>query len=78
MRKHVWYKCSQNCTGCQFCNGGLGYCTVCHGFEGTLTTECCGRKITEEEEDKIYKQGTLDFNNGRWYVKKPRERSNNL
>ncbi len=64
---HSFYKCArQNCYPCQFCDGGLGWCTVCNGFEGTLTTECCGRKITPEEEHAIYKTGTLDFKAGEW------------
>lgn len=71
----MWYVCSSTCTGCQFCRGGLAHCIVCHGFEGTLTTECCGRKLTEEEEDKIYKQGTLDFKNGNWEVKNVKEKT---
>ncbi len=49
-----------------FCAGGLALCTVCDGFEGTLTTECCGRKITDEEGYQIYKLGNLDFRNGQW------------
>lgn len=64
--EHIFYECKCNKTGCQFCDGGLRWCTVCNGFEGTLTTECCRRKITEEEEDKIYKQKVLDFKNGKW------------
>ena len=74
-RKHTWYKCSgghEYPGNCQFCDGGLGACTVCDGFEGTLTTECPGRKITPKEEDAIYKQGTLDFIFGEWWTKKKR------
>jgi hypothetical protein len=41
-------------------------CTVCGGGEGTLTTECCGRSITGLEEDQIYRQGHLDFKDGKW------------
>ncbi len=73
--KHIYYKCPNPCPRidrghCMFCDGGLGHCTVCDGFEGTLTTDCPGRKITKEEEQKIYFQGTLDFVNGEW-VDKP-------
>jgi hypothetical protein len=64
--KHKFFECHCNKPYCMFCDGGLGYCTVCNGFEGTLTTECCGRKLTEIEEDKIYKEGTLDFKEGQW------------
>lgn len=66
--KHKFYECEQPCdrTACPFCEGGLGLCTVCGGFEGTLTTHCCGRKLTKEEEDKIYVLGTLDYADGEW------------
>ncbi len=70
---HVWHECTCNRPGCMFCDGGLGYCTVCKGFEGTLTTECCGREITPEEEHAIYKEGILDFVNGEWRPKSTKE-----
>ena len=70
MREHIWYKCDCYEVGCQFCDGGLGACTVCGGFEGTLTTECPGVRITPEQEDRIYKIGNLDFRDGEW-VNKP-------
>ena len=44
------------------CEGNLAFCTVCKGAEGSLTTECCGRPITEEEEHKIkhlFKNGEI-------------------
>lgn len=67
MTQHTYYKCERrDCYPCQFCEGGLSWCVVCNGFEGSLTTDCCGRKITDEEEDRIYKQGTLDFKAGQW------------
>ena len=72
MNKHTWYECKCNNHGCQFCDGGLGLCTVCNGAEGTLTTECCGRKITEEEKEKIYTLQSLDFVDGVW-IEKPLE-----
>lgn len=46
--------------------GGLAYCTTCKGGEGSLTTDCCGRPITEAEDEAIYDLGTLDFINGKW------------
>jgi len=70
MRKHIWLK-HTNCSdwSCPICVGGLVLCTVCHGAEGTLTTECCGRPITEDEENRIYKLGNLDFIDGEWRPK---------
>ena len=47
----------------------LAFCTVCKGGEGSLTTECCGRKITPDEEEHIYDIGDLDFVNGKWVKK---------
>ncbi|KKM10368.1 hypothetical protein LCGC14_1721960 [marine sediment metagenome] len=47
----------------------LAFCTTCKGGEGSLTTECCGRPITEEEERKIYNLGTLDFIDNEWKSK---------
>jgi hypothetical protein len=38
---------------------------VCGGFEGSLTTDCCGRKLTSEEIEDIY-AGKLDFKSTRW------------
>jgi len=63
---HVWHVCDCGKTGCQFCDGGLGFCTVCKGFEGTLTTHCCGRPLTKKEEYKIYSLGQLDYRDGEW------------
>ncbi len=70
MREHTWEK-HENCNNwsCPICVGGLRFCTTCKGGEGSLTTECCGRPITEEEEHKIYKLGTLDFIDGEWRPK---------
>ncbi len=53
--EHTWYECNCYETGCQFCDGGLGACTVCGGFEGTLTKECCGYKLDGFVQDAIYK-----------------------
>lgn len=70
MNEHIWAK-HENCLdwSCPICVGGLGFCTVCNGAEGTLTTECCGRPITEEEEHRIYIVGDLDFYDGKWRLK---------
>ncbi len=70
MNEHTWAK-HENCSdwSCPICVGGLGFCTVCNGAEGTLTTECCGRPITEEEEHRVYIAGNLDFYDGKWRAK---------
>lgn len=46
--------------------GTLAFCIVCKGGEGDLTTECCGRPMTEEERKRVYEVGDLDFINGKW------------
>ena len=50
-------------------NGELAFCTTCKGAEGSLTTECCGRPMTEEETNRVYRVGDLDFIDGEWRSK---------
>jgi hypothetical protein len=71
---HIWLKHGPDhhdndldCgTHCMFCEGGLSLCIVCGGFEGTLSTQCAGVKLTEEQLDLVYAQ-MLDFNQNRWW-----------
>lgn len=62
-----FYLCQLKSYDCHYCDGGLKLCTVCGGAEGSLTTECPGVRMTEEQEDAVYKTGTLDFKDGKWY-----------
>ena len=66
MVKHIYKDCKCKKVGCIYCDGGLLYCEVCGGFEGSLTTECCGRRLTREEEDRIYIHRNLDFINSKF------------
>jgi hypothetical protein len=73
---HIWFKCEPNAHDddyyaihCMFCDGGLSACTVCGGLEGALTTQCPGRKLTEDELDRVY-GFLLDFNHNRWWEPK--------
>jgi hypothetical protein len=68
---HIWYVCGpdahDNDDGhCMFCQGGLSACVVCGGLEGALTTQCPGRRLTEDEIDRVY-GFLLDFNHNRWW-----------
>ena len=60
----------KNCTewNCPICDGGLALCVICGGAEGSLTTECCGRKLTKDEQ-KLIMNGALDFQDNRWIEK---------
>jgi len=49
--------------------GELAFCTVCKAGEGELTTECCGRPMSEEERKRVYEIGNFDFVNGEWVEK---------
>lgn len=40
--------------------GELEYCCKCMGMEGSMTTDCPGRPLTEKETEAIY-DGYLDF-----------------
>ena len=57
----------ENCEkqSCPYCDGGLFLCTICGGFEGSLTTECPGKQMTEYQEQSVC-NGFVDFKNGRW------------
>ncbi len=57
----------ENChlTSCMICDGGLGLCQYCGGFEGSLATKCPGFDIGEEIADMIYK-GVVDFTEEGW------------
>lgn len=68
MSEHVHYDCKCNAPYCQFCDGGLFACTVCGGFEGTLTTYCPGEKVDDERLNEVY-AGRLDYRDGRGWVK---------
>lgn len=54
---HQFYKCPARCPNpgvCQYCDGGLAYCVICGGFEGTLLDQCPGIKLTAEQHDWNY------------------------
>ncbi len=44
---------------------GLVQCLICHGWEGSLATECPGRKMTYNEGEAVF-GGMIDFRNGQW------------
>ena len=46
---------------------GLSWCSTCGGAEGSLPTECPGRKMSIAEEQRVYAK-YLDFLSGRWVV----------
>lgn len=67
---HVWETCKKedgtDCGqpyGCILCN--LSVCAVCVAAEGTLPSECPGKKISDADQQLIY-TGTLDFVGGQW------------
>jgi hypothetical protein len=64
--EHKWHYLYCEDPDCKICDSGLDVCDVCGAYEGGLTTHCPGRTITEEEMDRIYKKGNLDFRNGQW------------
>lgn len=63
--EHKLMICNCDNPNCMICSAGLAICTVCKGAEGELTTECCGRVLTEQEKNDIYNK-EIDFKNGNW------------
>ena len=51
---------------------GLAHCKICNGAEGSLPTDCPGRKM-EEHVERLVSHGCLDFKSGGWVLNiKPR------
>ena len=48
----------------------LDYCTRCIGLEGSLTTDCPGQPMAEEESARVY-AGGYDYRAGEGWVRKP-------
>lgn len=68
--EHTYYECQDPCPngpGCQYCDGGLGYCTICKGMEGSLPSECPEKHMGIHVADAVY-EGQLDFKGGRWVL----------
>lgn len=53
--------CGGTCFGCN-----IPVCKLCKLFEGALTTDCPGAIVSWEEQDRIYKDGNLDFRGEAW------------
>lgn len=64
--EHVRAKCKGTCGpyGCNLCN--LFVCSVCGTAEGSLTTDCPGVSVSSDDQDRIYRDGNLDFRDGKW------------
>lgn len=58
MSDHKLHECSggENCDCNGYvCRGGLAYCDVCGGAEGSLPTDCPGKRLTADQQDDVYK-----------------------
>lgn len=69
LHKHHWHRCDDG--NCFICVGGLGYCNICGGAEGTLTTDCGYVRLDSVAQDKIM-NGEIDYKRGLgWFVCNP-------
>lgn len=67
--QHQYKKHTDGCNGsCVICDGGLSICSVCNGAEGQLTTDCCGRKLSQDTLNAVY-EGRINYRNGEWKIK---------
>jgi hypothetical protein len=41
-------------TACPICEGGLTYCVICGGSEGSLLPRCPGKQLTAAEDEQNY------------------------
>lgn len=44
---------------------GLRHCKVCNGGEGSLPSDCPGKKMPAETDEAVY-AGLIDFVDGTW------------
>jgi hypothetical protein len=65
-REHIFEK-HRGCEipHCHICDGGLAYCVVCKGAEGSLPTECPGAPMSGRTQDAVY-AGLTNFVGGEW------------
>ena len=54
---------------------GLRHCLICNGAEASLTTQCPGRRLTDDEESRVL-SGDLNFIAGEWVGEELAERRN--
>lgn len=57
--QHVFHKCKN--ADCQVCEGGLVWCTICGGFEGSLLTYCPGYSLNENALNECYHGKVIDI-----------------
>jgi hypothetical protein len=65
--RHLRYRCPPDCERCCICEGGLYSCVTCGGAEGSLPTDCPGRRMTSEEQDEVYAE-RLNYVRGAGWV----------
>jgi len=66
---HKWYHCDPSCSGCMICDGGLGACVTCGGFEGSLAKDCPQVRCEMIVHDEVH-AGRIDYDRRRgWYRK---------
>jgi len=69
--KHQLYECPPGCDTphCNYCEGGLAFCTVCKCGESSLPTDCPGKPVNEIVELAI-QNGNLNYLDGQGWVGK--------
>lgn len=70
MTDHIQMVCSAAGTDhdgqhCPLCDGGLSWCSVCGGAEGSMPTDCPGYRLDPDTLDAVYNK-RRDFKNGEW------------
>ena len=69
--RHHRARCRECDHGCFYCEGGLFSCTRCGGAESSLTTDCCGERMTLSALDSV-SAGIRDYRrHDGWIVRDP-------
>ena len=79
-KKHQ-FKQSEDCncgeTGCPICDNVFKICKICNLYEGSLTTDCSGVRISMDVGEQVF-MGKLDYREDEGWVNKQNPTNQNF
>ena len=63
---HEFVECFCNKFSCGFCRGTLKLCKKCYGLNNSLTSNCCGYRLSDDKRMQIAK-GKTNYYNDNWH-----------
>lgn len=63
MAQHKYKICG--CGECHTCTWGARHCLRCRGTEGSLPTDCPGKPMDSDTQDRVFDR-EIDYVDGQW------------